>query len=162
MLNGVRVVRARSLELLLEEVGGFAVEGSYALVFGRGDERAPGRLPISLPLEAIRLTFTGGRVLPLGFPLVAIEDGPDRFLTYSVTRRDVEKLIIFGLLHPSLWIRDSQVVPERNTLMTTASATSSRALHCLDKCWMYSRRDSSCLCLQLLRSQGLPGCSYVP
>ena len=37
--------------------------------------------------------------------------------------------VVRGFRHPSLWIRDSQVVPERNALMTSASTTSGRELH---------------------------------
>ena len=37
--------------------------------------------------------------------------------------------VVRGFRHPSLWIRDSQVVPERNALMMFVSITSGRELH---------------------------------
>ena len=80
MLDGVRVVRARSLKLLLKEVWRIAIGGLSALAFGHGNERAPGRLPVSLPLEAVRPALIGSRVLPIGFPLVAVNDGSDYLL----------------------------------------------------------------------------------
>ena len=40
--------------------------------------------------------------------------------------------VVWGFRQPSLWIRDSQVVPKRNTLMTFVSTTSGRELHLLE------------------------------
>ena len=37
--------------------------------------------------------------------------------------------VVRGFRQLSLWINDSQVVPERNTLVTSASTTSGRELH---------------------------------
>ena len=37
--------------------------------------------------------------------------------------------VVRGFRQPSLWIRDSQVVPERNALMTSTLITSGRELH---------------------------------
>jgi hypothetical protein len=41
---------------------------------------------------------------------------------------------------PSLWTRASQVVPDRNALMMSPSATSGSSLYCLEKRQIYSRR----------------------
>ena len=40
--------------------------------------------------------------------------------------------VVRGFRQPSLWIKDLQVVPERNALMTFASTTSGRELHHLE------------------------------
>ena len=37
--------------------------------------------------------------------------------------------VVRGFRQLNLWIRDSQFVPERNVLMTSASTTSGRELH---------------------------------
>ena len=85
------MVRAWCIKLLLEEVGRITVGGSYAHAFGRGDERASRRLPVSLPLEVVGPALTSGRVLPLSFPFVAVEDGPDIFFACGVAHGDVEQ-----------------------------------------------------------------------
>ena len=71
-------------------------------------------------------------VLALGLALVlaSIEYCSDRLLIGGVVCGDVEQVVVVrGFRQPSLWIRDSQVVLERNTLMTSASTTSGRELH---------------------------------
>jgi len=40
-----------------------------------------------------------------------------------------ELRVVRGFRQPSLWIGDSQVVPERNALMMSASMISGRELH---------------------------------
>ena len=70
--------------------------------------------------------------------------------------------MVRGPLRPSLWTRDSQVVPDRKAPMTSASATLGSSLHYQEKRRMYPRRVSSAFCRQFLRSHGFPGCLYVP
>ena len=40
--------------------------------------------------------------------------------------------VVRGFTQPSLWIKDSQVVLERNVLMMSTSTTSGRELHCFE------------------------------
>jgi hypothetical protein len=42
-------------------------------------------------------------------------------------------LVVLGRLCLSLWTSNSQVVPDRKSLMTSVSATSGSSLHCLEK-----------------------------
>ena len=92
VLNGVGVVQAWSLNLLLEKIGGIRVGSLPALVFDYGDEHALGPLLVLLLTKTVGHAITG-MLLPLGFALVAIEDGSDRFLTRGVTRGEIEELL---------------------------------------------------------------------
>jgi hypothetical protein len=65
--------------------------------------------------------------------------------------------VVHGLLRPSLWSRDSQVVPDRNTLITSSSAMLGNALHSLEKRRMYLQRVSPGFCRWFLRSHVFPG-----
>ena len=49
-------------------------------------------------------------------------------------------LVVHGPLHPNLWTRDSQVVPDRKAPMTSASVTLGSSLHYQEKRRMYSWR----------------------
>ena len=44
--------------------------------------------------------------------------------------------VVRGFEQLSLWIRDSQFVPKRNVLMTSASTSSGRELHRWENLWM--------------------------
>jgi hypothetical protein len=55
-------------------------------------------------------------------------------------------LVVCEPMHPSLWTRDSQVVPDRKAPMMMASVTSGSSLHYLEKSRMYSRRVSPNFC----------------
>jgi hypothetical protein len=55
-------------------------------------------------------------------------------------------LVVCEPMHPSLWTRDSQVVPDRKAPMMMASVTSGSSLHYLEKSRMYSWRVSPNFC----------------
>ena len=84
-------------------------------------------------------------VLVLGLALVPvfIEDRSDRLLLEAwFVAMSSRSRVVQGFRQPSLWIRDSQVVLERNALMKFASTTSGRELHCFENLQMYSHKDS--------------------
>ena len=66
-------------------------------------------------------------------------------------------LVVHGPLHPNLWTRDSQVVPDRKALMTSTLATLGSSLHYQEKHWMYSWRVSPDFCWQFFKSHGFLG-----
>jgi hypothetical protein len=51
-------------------------------------------------------------------------------------------LVVLGFFRPSLWTRASQVIPNKNVLMTSLLARSGSSLHCLEKHQIYSHRVS--------------------
>ena len=71
-------------------------------------------------------------------------------------------LVIHGPLRPNLWMRDSQVVPDRKAPITSASVTLGSSLHYWEKRRMYPQRVSSAFWRQFLRSHGFLGRLYVP
>jgi hypothetical protein len=62
--------------------------------------------------------------------------------------------VVHGLLCPSLWTRDSQVVPDRNAPITSALVMLDNMLYSLEKRQMYLRRVSPGFYRQFLRSHG--------
>ena len=69
-------------------------------------------------------------VLGLAFVLASVEDRSDRpSLEAWFVATSSRSQVVWGFRQPSLWIRDSQVVPERNALMTSTSTTSGGELH---------------------------------
>ena len=68
--------------------------------------------------------------LALAFVPAYVEDRFDFLLIEGVVSGDVEQVMGGrGFRQPSLWIRDSQVIPERNALMMFVSTTLGRELH---------------------------------
>ena len=69
--------------------------------------------------------FTVGPAVPLPLKTALTTSSPEVWLVATSSK----SWVVRGFRHPSLWIRDSQVVPERNALMTSTSTTSRRELH---------------------------------
>ena len=67
-----------------------------------------------------------------------------------------------GTFRPNSRTRSRQEVPERKAWTTSESPTLGNSVRCLEKRRMKSRRDLSGFWRQLLRSQELPGRTYVP
>ena len=67
-----------------------------------------------------------------------------------------------GTFQPNSWTRSRQEVLERNAWTISESLTRGNSVYCLEKRRMKSRRDSSGLWQQLLRSQEFSGRMYVP
>ena len=117
MLDRVCVVGAWAIHELVKVIG-LALLGLLAHTIGHGDQHGVGRsAPILLVLFA---SLCGGALvliltLGLAFVLAYVEDCSNGLLAGGVVR---------GFRQPSLWIRDSQVVLERNALMTSMSTTS--------------------------------------
>ena len=139
MLDGVGVVGAWAIHELVEVIR-LALLGLLAHVIGRGDQHGVGQsMPILLVLLA---PLCGGAlilILALGLALVlasvetaSTASSPEVWFMATSSRL----WVVRGFRQPSLWIRDSQVVPERNALMTSASMTSGRELHRLENLWM--------------------------
>ena len=129
------VVGAWTLHELVEVVG-LALLGLLARVIVHSDQSRVGRsAPILLVLFA---PLRGGAlvlVLALGLALV-LASTKDCSTTSSSEAWFVvtssRSWVVRGFRQPSLWTKDSQVVPERNALTTSTSMTSSRELHSLD------------------------------
>ena len=93
----------------------------------------------------------------------SIEDCPHRILAGGMlVAMSRSSLVVRVLLRPSLWTKDSHVLPDKNAPTTSASATLGTALHSFEKRRMYSRRDSLGFYRQFLRPHEFPGRSYVP
>jgi hypothetical protein len=104
-------------------------------------------VPSPVPLSRLALPRERSKIAPTA-------SSPEVWLV-AMSR---SSLVVCGPLHPSLWTRDSQVVPDRNGPKTSSLATSGSSLHCLEKRRMYSRRVSPDFCQQFFRSQGFPRC----
>ena len=132
MLDGVGVVGAWALYELVEVVR-LALLGLLAYAISCGDQRGVGRSPSILlvlfaPLRGGALVL----VLMLGLALVPastkdtlIASSPKAWFMVMSSRSRVVR----GFRQPSLWIRDSHVVPERNALMMSGSTISGRELY---------------------------------
>jgi hypothetical protein len=157
VLDGEGVVRARLLKHLFEMAGGFS-DGRLPPLRSAAATREP---PLFLlfffffwrfeaPSPASSSRFT----LPLAWSKIAPTASSLEAWLVAMSR---SSLVVRGLFRPSLWTRDSQVVPENNASITSVSATAGNALHSLEKRRMYSRRVSPSFCRQFLRSHGFPG-----
>ena len=71
-------------------------------------------------------------VLALGLAFVpaSVKDCSDRLLAGGrFVATSSRSRVVWGFRQQSLWIKDSQVILERNALMTSASTTSGRELY---------------------------------
>ena len=85
-------------------------------------------------LEAPSSASSSRFALPLGWSKIAsTASSPEAWLV-AMSR---SSLVVCGPLHPSLWTRDSQVVPDRKAPMMSVSATLGSSLHYREKRWMY-------------------------
>ena len=136
--SGILAVRGRDepgLENLLFPLA------SLLLFLGGRDVEAPGVSSRLFPLESLL-----GKMAPTA-------SSPEAKLVAMSRSADA----VVGTLRPNSRTRSRQVVPERNAWTISESPMLGNSVHCLEKRRMKSRRDSSGLWRQLLRSQEFPG-----
>ena len=119
VFDGVGVVGAWAIHELIEVVRQ-SLLGLLGRAIGHGDQRGAARPALALCLSRPPL-----KTAPSTSSLKA-------WLVVTLSRSRVVR----GFKQPSLWIRDSQFVPERNALMTSASTISGRELHCWENLQM--------------------------
>jgi hypothetical protein len=139
VLDGPLMIGAQLLEHLVEGIGtsrGF----SRVLVLSGGDKVCVGGVAFRLRLLLILLlgiTPSGRlgnvfRLAALGL-LVLPEDGLNRLLaTGELGAMSISSLALVGVLRPSLLTRSRQVVPARNTPMTSESVMLGSSVRCFE------------------------------
>jgi hypothetical protein len=80
-------------------------------------------------LEAPSLVSSSCLALPWGWSKIAPTASSPKAWLVAMSR---SSLVVLRCLCPSLWTRDSQVVPDRKAPMTSASATLGSSLRCLE------------------------------
>jgi hypothetical protein len=149
VLDGTLVIGARLLEHLVEQVGPSG-RLPRVPVLDSGDEIRISGVALCLRLLlCLLLRATLGRHLGDVFLLVPLrllvlpEDGFDRLLTRGKLGGDVHQLAcLSGSLAAQFLTRSRQVVPARNTSMTSESVMLGSSVRCFENHRMYSRWDS--------------------
>jgi hypothetical protein len=130
VLDGPLMIGARLLEHLVEEIGA-SRRFPRVLVLSGGDKVRVGSVAFRVRLLLAFLlgaTLSGRlgdifRLVPLGL-LVLPEDGLNRLLARAnLVAMSISSLTLVGVLRPSLLTRSWQLVPARNTPMTSESLT---------------------------------------
>ena len=135
---GVSMVGAGAIHELVEVVRQ-ALLGLLPRAISRGDQRGVGRSAQILILFALCVegpsSWSSRLALPLFRPplkTAPTASSPEAWFVAMSSRSRVVR----GFRQPSLWIRDSQVISERNVLMMSTSTTSGRELHRWENLWM--------------------------
>jgi hypothetical protein len=137
-------------------IGGLPGGRHTSLMVGGSYEGTP-VVPLLLLLPWAVRGALASALIALRLALATVKDPPSHLLTQGMTlAMSRSSLVVHRLLHPSLWSRDSQVVPDRNALIMLASAMLGNALHSLVKHRMYSQRVSPSFYRWFLRSHGFP------
>jgi len=132
VFDGVGVVGAWTVHEFVEVVRQ-SLLGLPGCAISRGDQcgavrPAPILLVLLAPLSEGPSSGSAHLGLLLSWPplkTAPTASSPEGWLLATSSRSRVVR----GFRQPSLWIRDSQFVPERNALMTSTSTTSGRELH---------------------------------
>ena len=139
MFDGVGVVGAWAIHEFVEVVRQ-ALLGLLAHAVSCGDQHGVVRsapiLLFFLPLCVEGpLSWSTRLALPLSWPPLKTAPTASSREVWLVATSSRSR-VVWGFRQQSLWIRDSQVIPERNALMTSTSMTSGRELRRWENLWM--------------------------